>query len=178
LEHPVFETPEYLDTLLLDDGNTSDHHCLAFDLPLPGCVIFVPHGDSVKIVFRNLVEYAKAAETAIETNTSLTDYHRVITTPYPDQQRLENAIEQLLSDGDVGEVLCLLVQTYDLRDEGLVNRMIDTDMYLAASVAERITANPRREFLKYAQRCADNRLSWRSGIRALAAVKAILPEQG
>ncbi|QDV88812.1 hypothetical protein [Planctomycetes bacterium TBK1r] len=174
--HPLFESPEKLQLLVLDDANTSNHHCLAADLPYPGCVIYLPHDDSERIVFRNLIEFYKAAETAIATELPITDFHRTAAPSSPDQTRLRDAISAALHDGD-GPALHLLLQAYDLHDDSLVSRMMDAeDFCLRETIAERIASHPRATLLHHAQRCADDPHPnvWRPGVKALAAVKSIL----
>ncbi|PHQ31407.1 hypothetical protein CEE69_31305 [Rhodopirellula bahusiensis] len=177
--HPLFDCPEGANFLVLDDANTSDHHCYALDFPYPGCVIFVPHGDKVRVVFRNLVEYVKACETAIETDTSLRDYHRTDVLLHPDQSRLNQTLSSLLTDGEE-ELLYLLVGASDLADATLVNGFLASDDFcLRAAVADRIAAGPHFKLLDYAKRCATDRHAnvWRPGKRALGAIEAILPEK-
>ena len=63
--HPLFEADELLNLLILDDANTSNHHCYAFSLPYPGrsCTsrTMTPH----ELTFRTINDFVESARDAI-----------------------------------------------------------------------------------------------------------------
>lgn len=130
-------------------------------------------------MFRTLVEFYKAAEAAVLTDECIVDFHRDTSPSFPDQELLRDAIVDLLNSGHE-ELVPLFVQGDDLGDNDLVGRLIDHEEGIYREcVAQRMISQPNPNLLKYAERCAADHHPnvWRPGLRALAAIRAILPER-
>lgn len=154
--HPIFEAPDVLDLLILDDANTSDYHCFARDLPFPGAVIYVPHGNTIRVVFANLNDFLMACDQAVETDEFVTRLHETRAFIHPDQEKLQNAIEQALEDGEE-EVLWLMLSCSDFADIDFVAQLLDSDdFFLRQTIAERIARGPTPEMLAIAERSAND----------------------
>ena len=177
LDHPLFDD-DGVNLLLINEVQAEGVHCLAVDFPFPGCVVFVDlKGGSDEIVFENLNEFLNAAENAIQCESSISRSHKNLNLAYPDQAKAERFIADLLHDGEPDDNLYLIVQTYNLGSEQLVDRMLNAgDMYLMTAIAKRIAQIPSRDLYSFAKRCIDCNLPQVSkhGKDAVAAIEALL----
>lgn len=173
--HPLFEAEELFELLILDDANTSNHHCYAFSLPYPGAVIYFPHDGTTQIAFRSLGDYLDAARQAIATGQFLTEFHTKEVILCPDQASLNEVIRQGFEAGDE-EPVWLLIQSSDLHDTDLMLQMVhDGNFYFAETIANRIVARPSANMLSIAKACAEHHVEQvkRPGKLALDAVLAL-----
>jgi hypothetical protein len=113
--HPLLQAPGLVQFLILDDANTSDHHCFVFDLPIAGSILFLPHDNEMRIAFRNLDDFSEAIQSALRTGRRLSDFHTQDTLLGLDQSVLNAAIRRGLETSDFVPV-SLLIQASDLID--------------------------------------------------------------
>lgn len=169
---PLFQAPELIQFLILDETNTSDYHCFAFGLPYPGSVIFFPHDDVTRIVFRSLKDFLTAVRSATSTGHRLTDFHMKEVLLCPDQLSLNAAIRRGLQTNDWIAVT-LLIQSSDLRDHVFFNEIIGNDDWTyAEEIANRIVVKPEPHMRQLATQIAQHELA-RVAERGSLALKSI-----
>ncbi len=169
---PLFQVPELVQFLILDEPNTSDHHCFTFGLPYPGSVHFVPHDDVSRIAFRSLNDFLAAVQSAISTRRRLTDFHMKEVLLCPDQVSLNAAIQKGLQTDD-SIVVSLLIHSSDLRAHAFFNEIIgNVNWTYAEEIANRIVAKPEPHMRQLAAQIAQHDLA-RVAERGRLALKLI-----
>ncbi len=176
--HPLFQAPEIVQFLILDDANTSDHHCFVFDLPYPGSILFLPHDDEMRIAFRSLKEFETAMRSAINTGQRLTKFHMKEVLLSLDQVKLDAAIRSGLETNDSVPV-SLLIQSSDLGDLDFFLSIAGLpDWTYAEQIANRIVANPLPYMRPIADKIAQHELErvsekGKQAIRAIDSLSAL-----
>ncbi len=170
--HPLFQAPELVQFLILDDANTSDHHCFVFDLPIAGAVLYLPHDDERRIAFQNLDDFSQAIQSAIRTGCRLTDFHTQDTLLATNQSVLNAAIRRGIDTNDF-ELASLLIQASDLNDlELLLTIARHPDWAYAEEIAKRIIAKPGLHMGRIAEEIAKHEID-RVSERGSQAVRSI-----
>jgi hypothetical protein len=173
--HPLFQAPGLVQFLILDDANTSDHHCFVFDLPIAGSILFLPHDNEMRIAFRNLDDFSDAIQSAIRTGRRLSDFHTQDTLLGLDQSVLNATIRRGLESSDFVPV-SLLIQASDLRDLDLFLSIVGhPDWAYAEQIANRIIAKPELHMRRIAEEIAKHKLDRVSerGNQAISSIAAL-----
>ncbi|NHZ87714.1 hypothetical protein F2P45_01510 [Massilia sp. CCM 8733] len=162
--------------VVLDDGNTSDHHLYLTRGPFAGAILFLPHdSDFWNVVFASLGEFLYAAEQARKTNTWLTDHHPATTPLHRDPAVLGKFIHGLLDRDDESEESVIQSAIYSLApvDQDLLMRLaVHPNFLYAEAVAGQIAAYRALALRPVAQFCSEHKVHQVAGAgqRALAAI--------
>ncbi|MES2819877.1 MAG: hypothetical protein V4812_12925 [Pseudomonadota bacterium] len=175
LDDPVIRM---LGGIVLDDGNTSNHHLYLTRAPFTGSILFWQHDDSAYIAFPDLPAFLDAVKRAKKDECWLTDMHL---RPYPllaDQTGLRQFIHAML-DADTEEnfkIADTLIPALALTDLDLLARLVNHPYYFfAESVASAISARPELALKALAQHCSghpNHQVRW-AGDSALAAIEGL-----
>lgn len=164
--------------VILDNANTSNYHCYAPDLPIPGSVFYLNHDGDTRIVFDSLADLLKAADQAKEQCGWLNDFHADFGPLAAQQERLNRRIGELYHSGDddAEAAILLFVESSNLVDEALFERLATSpNFYLGEVIANTIMARPDAKLLRLATICSEHAHPQVSapGKRALAAVRRL-----
>ena len=157
--HPLFQA---LPLLILDDTNTSNVHCYAPSLPVPGSIVFVPHDSETRIVFPNLTAMRTAVETAIRDNQYFDEAHDDAQDIYLSEQ--QDDLNRSISDAYHGKhefapepLILLLLGSSSLLDFRLMSDLArDDNFYYGEKISEQITAIPSPQLMELAKICASH----------------------
>ncbi|MET1078783.1 MAG: hypothetical protein ABWY06_12260 [Pseudomonas sp.] len=173
LDEPIIAM---LGGIVLDDGNTSNHHVYLTQAPLSGSILYWQHDDSAYIAFADLPAFLEAVEQAKKEECWLTDLH---VHPYPvleDQAGLRQFIHAML-DEDTEEhfkIADTLIPALALTDLDLLARLVNHPYYFfAESVASAIRDRPDPALTALARQCSEHsnyQVRW-AGDSALAAIQ-------
>lgn len=176
--HPLAEA---LGLVVMDDANTSNHHCYMTRGPLAGSILYLAHDGDTAVAYARLGDYLRAVTTARETGVSLDEqYHvqdRTTCVAAPDQALLATTIHGLIStDNDETAVAQLLVyiSALDLSDVALLEALArHSDMYVVEAVGNAIASRPRPELLAVAELVTRHEVVQvaNAGRRAIAAIR-------
>jgi hypothetical protein len=175
--HPLFEP---LEILILDDADTSNHHCYVPGLPVPGSVIYLSHdGRPTQIAFRSLNDFLHAAHTAISTKRFLPMLHVEGIVLCPDQSVLTESIREAFAsyeEYDAEAAIMLMLQSSDLSDLDLMSKIAaDDNFYFGETIAKRIAKAPSLPMRELAEICASHKHPQvaKPGKKALDAINAL-----
>jgi hypothetical protein len=168
--------------VVLDDANTSNHHCYVTRGPLAGSILYLVHDDDSTVVFKGLDSYLRAAKSALDAGTCLDDLyhdddHPKVPVTAPDQDALAKTIRELLRDeGDETAVaqLVVYVPAMDLSKTALLATLArHSDMYVVEAVGNAIARLPRPELMAIAVMVSEHKHSQvaNAGKRAIAAIE-------
>jgi hypothetical protein len=167
--------------VVLDDANTSNHHCYITRGPLAGGIHYLVHDGDSAVVFERLGDYLRAVMSAREAGTSVDDrFHEdrpMGLLAAPDQAALAEAIRGLLWAEDEAAVAQLLVYVTasDLSDAALLEALArHSDLYLVEAVGNAIARRPRAGLMAVAVMVSEHEYSQvaNAGKRAIAAIRA------
>ncbi|HEY1136466.1 MAG TPA: hypothetical protein VGE64_03155 [Xanthomonadaceae bacterium] len=149
--HPVVS---YLDGLVLDDCETSNHHILVRRHPLRGQILYLAHDGESRVVYENLAAMLAAADRARLCGIALSETHPEISPRADDQDALSNMIREFLADEEI-ELVLMLVPSMSLKDEKLLSELAShDDFYVVEALAGLIAKRPSEDLREIAQRCA------------------------
>ncbi|MBE1158984.1 hypothetical protein [Dyella acidiphila] len=152
-DHPLIQ---FFNGLVLDDPNTSDHHILLRWHPFEGCVLFLPHDDDSRVVFRSLGDFLDGVRRCKESGQPLREMHPELSPVPSDQVALSRVIRDLIegADDDISIALAL-IPSMDLSDVTLLERMaVDQNFYLGEAVANEIAKRPSVDLKPIALLCS------------------------
>ncbi|MDQ1923259.1 hypothetical protein [Massilia pseudoviolaceinigra] len=162
--------------VVLDDGNTSDHHVYLTRGPFAGAILFLCHdGEASSVVFASLAEFLDAARQAREHDAWLTDFHPSTTPLHRDQAALGSYLHALLdSDNEDDEaVVESAILSLAPVDMGLLTRLTaHRNFFYAEAVAGQIALYPTAALRPIAQLCSEHptpQVRW-AGDSAMAAI--------
>lgn len=176
--HPIVRQ---FDGLVLDDARTGNHHVLLRHGPLAGQVFHLAHDGEGRVVFPSALHLLAAADRALENGTRLSAAHPAGAPAAPDQAGLAGVMARAMAAGQEGDIVLPLIPSLDLRDLGLLQRLVHTnDFLIVEAVANEIARRPAPELRDIACQCcvhphAHAARAGRAALRALA--KASLPRE-
>ncbi|NHZ34030.1 hypothetical protein [Massilia rubra] len=162
--------------VVLDDGNTSDHHLYLTRGPFAGGILFLPHdSDFWNVAFVSLDAFLDAVKRAWETNTWLSDNHPPTTPLHRDPAVLGKFIHDLLDRDEEREECVIQSAIYSLApvDPDLLMRLaVHPNFLYAEAVAGQIAMYPALALRPLAQWCSEHKVGQVAGAgqRALAAI--------
>jgi hypothetical protein len=168
--HP---TVQALSGLVLDDGNTSNHHVYLAASPLMGMVLFLPHDGDARVMYSSLADFVSAARRAKEQKRRFSDIHPPSSPIATDQAALSEFVRQQLEAQDGTGVITAVIPSMDLADLTLLRRLAtDADFFLGEAIANEITKRPANALREIAELCSAHRHPQvaNAGRRALQAV--------
>jgi hypothetical protein len=177
--HPLAEA---LGLVVLDDANTSNHHCYITRGPLAGSILYLVHDGDSAVAFERLRDYLRATAAALEAGVSLDDrFHDHEPTAWvtaPDQAALATAVRGLIrAEEDETAVAQLLVYiaALDLSDAVLLEALArHSNLYVVEAVGNAIARRPRPELIAVAGMVSEHEYFQvaNAGKRAVAAIRA------
>ena len=171
--HPVIQA---LGGFVLDDPGTSDHHFYLNKSPVKGAVLFLSHDGGTRVVYKSLTEFVEYTQRARDFGRPLEDMHPAQSPLADDQAALSLFAEQMLDDGEQGDVLTAIIPSMDLSDDALLQRLaVDEDFYLGEALAIEIEKRPSAALMEIAALCARHPHSQAAGAgrRACSAIKRL-----
>jgi hypothetical protein len=152
--HPIIST---LGAYILDDENTSNHHCLVTKEPLAGTVFFLSHDGDSRVVFADTMSFMQAVSDAAIQGVSVSDLHPALSPIAANQTSLSQFLRSVFERGDCNELVVSLIPSLDLKDIALLQEFAnDSDFYLGEAVAMEIEKRPAPFLLAVAASCAEN----------------------
>ena len=156
--HPVVQK---LGGVVLDDGNTSNHHVYLSEPPFAGTVLFLDHGGDSRVVYPSIAGFLEAASQAKKQGVWLADLHPEGSVLPEDQESLSALASGLLDAydeaGDTTMVLTSIIPSMDLRDVDLLGRLAaHDDFYLGEAVANEARKRPSPELAPVIQLCCEH----------------------
>ena len=177
--HPLAEA---LGLVVLDDANTSNHHCYITRGPLAGSILYLVHDGDSAVAFERLGDYLRAVTSARESGVPLDDrFHEqepMAGVAAPDQVALATAVRGLLPAADNATAVALLlvyIRAADLSDAGLLESLArHPDLYVVEAVGNAIARRPRPGLMSVAAMVAEHEYFQvaNAGKRAMAAIRA------
>jgi hypothetical protein len=169
--HPLVR---YLDGLILDDPDTSNHHVLVRRYPLEGHVLYLAHDDDSRIVFPSLARLIEAAEKAKVAGLSLRELHPIVSPSAIDQAAISHLIRNLV-EGTEEEIYTALtlIPSMDLSDTDLLAKLAaHKNFFICEAVGEEIAKRPSSTLRSIAILCSKHPhpQAARAGAKALRAI--------
>jgi hypothetical protein len=146
-----------LHAYVLDDENTSNHHCLITAEALSGTVFFLSHDGDSRVVFETTADFLSAARDAQRQGLSVEDFHPHLSPVPKDQAALIDFLNVLLRRGDCHDLVVSLVPSLDLEDLPFLQLLVsDADFFLGEAVAIEIEKRPSHALLPIAIACTNH----------------------
>lgn len=171
--HPLIR---FLDGVVLDDPDTSNHHVLLRRHPFEGQILYLSHDSDSRIVFSDLAQLLSAAEEAKARELYLSELHPEVSPQVVDQDTLSRMLQALV-DGTQEEVdiALSLIPSMDLADTQLLEKLArHRNFYLGEAVGNEIAKRPSGALMPIARLCSNHSHAQaaRAGARALGLIEA------
>jgi hypothetical protein len=179
-----------LGLIVLDDSNTSNHHCYITRGPVAGSILYLVHDDASVVVYGSLRDFLRAVQSGGDLDCLYHDeLERSTLVTRPDQGALGKAIRevlrrdaavipgrQLLADQESVAELTAYIPALDLSDSVLLDELAHhPDMYVVEAIGDVIARSPRRGLLPIATTVSKHKIPQvkAAGKRAIAAIKKL-----
>lgn len=159
--------------VVLDDSNTSDHHCYVTAGPATGMILNLTHDGEPELAFDSLAKYLKEIRRLIREEEFIDEIEYQVEIEEGAVLNAERFIDDNFSSL-LPEELCVYIKLVRASNESLLDRLSKHSNFIVREfVGFHVTNNPHADALAVAQQLADDEISQvaAAGARAVAAIE-------